>query len=1183
MISENAAPGTCTLDDRYAATSGTVYLNGVQALVRLPIEQMRRDHAAGLRTRAFITGYPGSPLGGYDLALRAAGRIVPDNGILHVPGQNEELAATALSGTQMLDDFPHGEVDGVVGMWYGKGPGVDRSGDAFKHGNFAGTSRLGAVVVLSGEDHEGKSSTVPIQDDFAFESAGIPILYPSTVAEVLAYGLHAVALSRFSGCWVALKLVGSLCDGGDAVAVSPHEPAIVVPTVTFDGKPFAKYTDFKFFPGANLGTERHLYRARHAAVRAYARANGIDRIVVRSDADRLGIVMAGKTATDTRQALIDFGLSDTDLQRAGIRLLKIGLIYPSDDEIILEFAAGLDEVIVVEEKRGFTEARVRAALAGASHTIRIVGKNDEFGEELFPVHGGMDSDLIARLLAPRLAPFFADRRIAERIARIDAVLARDYTPTARRTPNYCSGCPHSISTTLPPGHIAWGSPGCHAFASLMEQPERHIEAMTQLGGEGLPWIGLAPFTDQAHMIQNVGDGSLFHSSYLNIRFAVAAGVNLTYKILFNGAVANTGAQAAVGGKSVVELAQLLAIEGVARIVIATQERATYRHAALPPIAEVRDVADFVAIQEDLAAMRGVTILIYDGTCSNERRRQEKRKLVAPPTSFVVINEDVCDNCGHCGALTNCMSLQKIDTAFGPKTQVHQSSCNHDRSCLGGDCPSFVTVETAPGNGLRQKTAAPLELVIPEPALPRRLERPYHVYVPGVGGTGVLTLNAILCHAAVMDGRRALSYDQTGAAQKWGPVLSSLIIAEADHRVEANTVGLGKADLYLALDLLAGADARNLNCCDPERTAAVINTSLLPSGEMIRDVHFDVQPLVLGEAIARYACPERTIRVDARAISEGAFGDYMVTNVVVLGAAYQAGFVPISAASIEAAIRLNGVSVETNVLAFRYGRLLQHDPQAVRALIEQPERSLADRTSGAEERLRTADARRLAVLMERCAPLPAELQAIVRTRIVDLMHYQNAAYAAAFVADVLAVAERERGNLAGDQMPVAGTFATSLHKLLAYKDEYEVARLHVDATFRRRTQLTFTAPATISYMLHPPLLRALGLKKKLRLGPWFFPFLRILATMKPVRGTPFDCFGYAPVRRTERRLVSWYRDAVHAALDGRTAASEALVHQIASLPEEIRGYEDIKLENARVAQRRALELLDRIRALSPAAV
>jgi indolepyruvate ferredoxin oxidoreductase len=1156
------------LDDRYTLASGTVYLSGIQALVRLPIEQMRRDRAAGLRTRGFVTGFPGSPLGGYDLALRAAGSIVPENGILHVPGANEELAATTLTGTQMLDDVAHSEVDGVVGFWYGKGPGVDRSGDAFKHGNFAGTSRLGAVVVLSGEDHEGKSSTVPIQDDFAFASAGIPILYPSTVAEVYAFGLHAVATSRFSGCWVALKLVGSLCDGGDTFAVSPLEPAIVLPEFTFDGKPFVKFTDFKFFPGANLATERHLYRARHGAVRAYARANGLDRIVVRSDRDRLGIVVAGKTATDTRQALIDFGIDDDDLRRAGIRLLRVGMIYPIDDALVREFASGLEQVIVIEEKRGFMEGQVRAALAGMPQPLRIAGKDDEFGNELFPVHGGMDADLIARLLAPRLAPFFPGERIGARIAQIDAVRGRDYAQLARRTPNYCSGCPHSISTTLPEGHTAWGSPGCHAFASVIEQPERHIESMTQLGGEGLPWIGLSPFTDQPHMFQNVGDGSLFHSSYLNIRFAVATGVNLTYKILFNEAVANTGAQPAVGGKTVVELAQLLAIEGVKRIVIATQTVRAYRGAALPAVAGVQDVANYIAVQEELAATPGVTVLIYDGTCANERRRQEKRKLVSAPTNFVVINEDVCENCGHCGALTNCMSLQKIETPFGPKTQVHQSSCNHDRSCLGGDCPSFVTVETGAGGGLRRKTAAPFDVVLPEPELPARLERPYHVYVPGVGGTGVLTLNAILCHAAVMDGRRALSYDQTGAAQKWGAVLSSLIIAEKDQPAEANTIGAAQADLYLALDLMAGADARNLNCCDPHRTAAAINMSLLPSGEMVRDVHFDVKPLVLGEAIARFTNAERTIRVDARLVSEGAFGDYLVSNIVVLGAAYQAGMLPISATSIEAAIRLNGVAVEQNVLAFRYGRLLQHDPAAVRTLIAQPERSLADRTIAAEERLRPADVRRLNALAARCTSLPVDFQTKLRTLAVDLMHYQSAAYAERFVADVLAVAEREPS--------VAPAFATSLHKLMAYKDEYEVARLHLDATFRQRTPALFTPGARMSYMLHPPFLRALGLKNKLRFGAWSLPALRTLAALKTLRGTPADLFGYAHIRRVERELPGWYRASVHAALDARSPATEDVVHRLVALPADIRGYEEIKLDNVARVRRQADELLDRLR-------
>jgi indolepyruvate ferredoxin oxidoreductase len=676
-----------SLDDRYVLKSGTLYLSGIQALIRLPIDQHRRDVASGLNTRTFVTGYPGSPLGGYDITMRSAGAIIGESGITHVPAQSEELGVTALMGTQMLDDHPQRDgIQGVTGIWYGKGPGIDRSGDALKHGNFAGTSRHGAVVVLGGEDPESKSSTLPFQEDYAFMNAGIPIVYPSSVAEFLEYGLHAIALSRYSGCWIAMKLVGQLCDGGETFAVSPDFPKIVIPELAIGGVPFQKYTDFRFFPGLNIDPERRLYRERHLAVRAYARANHLDRIHVRSENDRIGLLSAGKSFSDLRQALLDLGLDDAALRAAGIRLGRLGVIYPADEEFLRSFADGLDQIVVVEEKRAVVETALKAALCNAEQRVRVVGKDDEHGEPLFPVEGGMDADTIARILAPRLGM---------RSETLTAVATRTYKELPKRTPNYCSGCPHNTSTVLLEDQIAWGSPGCHSFASIIEQPKRHIEAMTQLGGEGIPWIGLAPYTSRTHMVQNVGDGSLFHSSYMNIRFAISAGSNITFKILFNGAVANTGAQAPVGGKTVEELVALLALEGVRRIVVLTQTPEAYRRAAFPAVAQVCDADDLDAASRELQNTAGVTVLIYDGTCANERRRREKRSKAAPRTRFVVVNEDVCENCGDCGSLTNCMSLGKVETEFGIKTQIHQSSCNQDQSCIRGECPSFVSFEAEP--------------------------------------------------------------------------------------------------------------------------------------------------------------------------------------------------------------------------------------------------------------------------------------------------------------------------------------------------------------------------------------------------------------------------------------------------------------------------------------------------------
>jgi indolepyruvate ferredoxin oxidoreductase len=1158
-----------SLDDRYEAKRATLYLSGIQTLVRLPIDQHHRDAAAGLRTRTFISGYPGSPLGGYDLALRSAGAIVPESGILHVPAQNEESAITALMGTQMLDDFPHSDVEGVVGIWYGKGPGLDRSGDALKHANFAGTSRLGAVVVLAGEDPESKSSTLPFQEDYAFMNAGVPVFYPASIAEFLEFGLHAIAASRFSGCWIALKLIAQLCDGGETLTVAPDFPKIVIPQLSVEGHPFRKFTDFRFFPGLNLVPERHLYRERHAAVRAYARANGLDRIVSRGSNDRIGLLSAGKSFTDLRAALLDLGIDDRALEAAGIRLGKLGVIYPADEEFLREFAEGLDEIVVVEEKRGVVETALKAALCNVAHRVRVVGKEDEVGAPLFPVEGGMDADVIVRILAPRLA-----RVTGAGFARgnqLDAIAARAYKELPKRTPNYCSGCPHNTSTVLAEGEIAWGSPGCHSFASVIEQPQRHVDAMTQLGGEGIPWIGLAPFTDKKHMIQNVGDGSLFHSSYMNIRFALEAGVNITFKILFNGAVANTGAQEPVGAKSVVDLVRLLAIEGVRTIVVMTQEPEKYRRAALPSVARIRDADEVAQIMRELESTQGVSVVIYDGTCANERRRKQKRGKLETSTRFVAINEDVCENCGECGKLTNCMSLGKVETEFGPKTQVHQSTCNQDQSCLRADCPSFVSFETPTGTGMRKRHPAPIDDALPEPDYPRQLQEPYHIYAPGVGGTGVLTLNAILAQAAALDGKRVLSYDQTGAAQKWGAVLSSLIVAEPDHVVASNKVGAGKADLYLALDLLAAADPINLDRCDPERTIAVINTSLLPSGEMIRDVHFSVTPLLLVEAIRQFTRRDRDVRLAARAIAEGAFGDHMPTNVITLGAAYQSGLVPISAQSIETAIRLNAVAVEENLLAFRYGRLAVADPAALAARVD-AQAPLADRLADAQSRFSKRQSQAYAELVSRCTELDAESRGLVEKRIADLILYQNAAYAARYVDVVLRVAERERA-LRGDTTGLTRAVVRSLHRLMAYKDEYEVARLYVTGTFLERARALFAEPdkTKMWYNFHPPILRALGWKRKIKLGTWFTPALRALAAAKVLRGTPFDAFGYAEIRRLERELIVWYTALCDRALDTAGAGNVAVAQQLLELSDAVRGYESVKLANV-VSVRRKLEEL-----------
>jgi indolepyruvate ferredoxin oxidoreductase len=1173
----NAAPHTVGLEERYTLEEGRVYLTGVQALVRLPLDQVRRDRRAGLRTGVFISGYPGSPLGGYDLALQRVRRLLEAHGVVHQPAPNEESAATAILGAQMLDEYPHSQFDGVVGIWYGKGPGVDRSGDALKHGNFAGTSRHGAVVVLAAEDHEGKSSTMPFQDDYAFAAHGIPVLYPSSVAEFLELGLHAVALSRFSGCWVALKLVASLCDGGEVFEVSPDRPRIVIPEVEVDGRPFRKRTDFRFFPGTNVETERHLYLERHAAVRAYARANGLDRVVVDPPRARLGIVSAGKSYADLREALEALGVDEEALYRAGVRLLKLGLVYPVDPEVVRTFARDLDEVVVVEEKRGFVEAQVKEALCGLP--VRVVGKADEEGRTLFPLQGGLDPDRIAEVLAPRLRRYLGDGVGSRRLAELEAVRGRRYGPAPARTPNYCSGCPHNTSTVLLPGQVAWGSPGCHSFASIIEQPHRHIVAMTQYGGEGLPWVGLAPFVDRPHVVQNVGDGSLFHSSYPNIRFCAAAGVNITFKVLYNGYIANTGAQRPVGQLGIPELTRMLEADGVRRIAVVTRDPRRYRGAGLSRIARVYPRHQHEQALRDLASVRGTTVYIYDETCANERRRQQKRGRLPPRARWVWIHPEVCEGCGDCGQASNCMSLQRVQTEFGPKTRVHLSSCNQDESCLQGDCPSFVTVE-APGGFARPRPPELGAEDVPEPATKVPLRGPYRIYTPGVGGTGVITVNAILAFAAWMDGLEVLSYDQTGAAQKWGAVLSSLVVAPRGRRLWANRVGAAQADLYLALDLVGAVAPTNLDRCDPERTVAVVNTDVLPTGEMIRDPFAGVSPEVLERTVARYTRAQDNVYVDGRRVAEALFGDYLATNLFVLGVAYQAGRIPLRASSIEAAIRLNGVAVDRNLQAFRYGRLWVHDPDRVRALVEPKQLGYEEERARWLGRLRGRAAREYARMLDRCGHLDEESRRLLAIRLGELVDYQDPRYAEAYLGVVLRAAERER-EVVGRTGPLTQAVARHLFKLMAYKDEYEVARLYLREEFWEELRRTFPGYRRLRLHLHPPALRALGVRRKVSVGPWVLVVFRVLRALRRLRGTPLDPFGYARSRREERELVRWYRDLVDRTLRVLAPHNYAQAVELLSVPDRIRGYEDVKRRHAVRAVQQAEEAFAQLASASGA--
>jgi len=1167
-----------SLDARHSPETPRAFLNGNQALIRMVLEQMWADRSTGLHTRAFVTGYPGSPLGSIDMAMEQARKVLEPAGITHRPAQNEEFGISMLTGTQMLDEHPHPDVDGVVGYWYGKGPGLDRSGDVLKHGNFGGTSKHGAVVILSGEDHEAKSSTVPYQQEFSFEHHGIPVLYPSSIQEVLDYGLHAAALSRYSGCWVALKLVGTICDGGEVVQMHPAGLPVKIPELVIGGKPFSRAANHRFFPVTNVETERRLYDENHAAVIAYARENALNRVTHRHDGDRVGIVSAGKSWADTLQALQDLGLDDAALRAHGIRLAKVGLLCPSDRDFFRSFAQGLETVVVIEEKRDFLERAVAEGVVGTS-VKEVLGKQDSDGQRLFPIEGGMTSDMVAQRLAAILSRQQA--LPTEGQARQRYLLDRSAgraSKLPKRTPNYCSGCPHNVSTLLAPGQVAWGAPGCHLFASLMDNPQKRVEATTPLGGEGVPWLGLAPYTTRPHIVQNVGDGALFHSSYQNIRFAMTSGANMTFKLLINGVLANTGGQKAVGATQIADLAARLIQDGAQRVVLVSKELAQYRRVALPQGLVRRGHEELEASMTELAGIQGVTILIYDGACANERRRRQKRGLMPAPSTFTIVNEEVCENCGDCGAKANCMSLQKVPTEFGPKTQIHQSTCNQDQACIQGECPSFVTVEVEPGQGVRKPTLPVIDAAELPAVETMAVNDPYHVYIPGLGGSGVLTASAILAQAAAMQGLQVKTYDQTGAAQKWGAVLSSLILSAPERPSHTNKVGVGRADLYLALDLLAAVDPANLRCCDTQRTRSVINAGVFPNAEVIRDSRKTLPADALCEEVAQASREDAVMTLDAKKIAEGLFGDFMMTNMVAIGAAYQAGWLPIHAQHIEAAIALNGTQVQANTQAFRAGRLWVHDPARVQALGRLQPGPLADRT----EALRSSDTGRH-LLTETGfdvagAKLPGALIERIATRAGDLVRYQSSAYARRYLQQVLAVHRAESGitaSASGDRHALTAAVAQGLHKLMAYKDEYEVAQLLTQSQFEQRVAQMFSGRVRLKYNLQPPLARTLGLHGKVRLGGWLRPALKLLAAMKFLRGTAFDPFGRVASRREERALIDWYADIVAEGLRLLDARNADQVLALFSLPDDIRGYEQVKSQSVVSAKAQAAALMVRL--------
>jgi indolepyruvate ferredoxin oxidoreductase len=1128
------------LSDRYTATSGRVQLTGVQALARLPIDQHRRDLAAGLNVGTFISGYEGSPLAGYDTELSRMKQLLDGCDVTFVTGLNEEAAATSVQGSQLACTLPEATRDGVIGIWYGKAPGLDRATDALRHGNLMGSHPRGGALVLAGDDPAAKSSTFPCTSDAALADMNIPYLYPADSQDVLDLGRHAIELSRASGLWTGLKIVTAVADGSSTVDLAADWPAPRLPAGAGTHVPTARLLH------PTLGQlERDLVTNRLRLATEYARLNQLNKIVGRAPGDVLGIVAAGHTYLDVLAALGRLGIGEDSLASSRVRLLRVAMPWPLEEETVREFAGGLEEILVVEEKRSFLEAAIRDVLYGGQDQPAVTGKRDAGGSELIPAYGELDADAITgplrqRMTARGIAAVPAPARPAER-----TMLPLVSPPVASRVPYFCSGCPHNSSTKPLPGTLVGAGIGCHALVMLMDEEQAGtVTGVSQMGGEGMQWIGMAPFLDRDHFTQNIGDGTFDHSGSLAVRAAIAAGANMTYKLLYNRAVAMTGGQRPASGMTVPQIVRLLQAEGVAKVIVTTEDLSRYRNTKMPNGVAVWDRSRLDEAQRVLAATRGVTVLVHDQECATEKRRQRKRGKLAQPAARVFINERVCEGCGDCGRTSNCLSVQPVPTEFGRKTRIHQSSCNVDYSCLDGDCPAFMTVVPAKSSAGRAQTAG--TITADELPAPHRVVEAdsFGIRLTGVGGTGVVTVSQVLATAGLIAGWHARSLDQTGLAQKGGAVVSDVRFSRSGQ-APTNKLGAGECDLYLGCDLLVAADPKNLTVTDADRTVAVVSVAEVPTGPMVSDPARSFPDRAAVSQPITDRVRDGAVLLDVRQVVLGLFGDDQFANVFLVGAGFQTGALPLPPDAIEEAIRVNGVAVEKNIQAFRRGRQYVADPVAVLSAAG------LDRPAAPEEG-------------------ESSLDRLIRTRSEDLTEYQDHDYARRYLDVVERVRAAERDRMPGSTA-LTEAVARYLYKLMAYKDEYEVARLALEPSLGADLAAEFGPGARASWRLHPPVLRALGLKRKIALGPWFVPAFRVLRAMHSLRGTPMDPFGRTRVRVVERELIEEYVGLVDHVIARLSPATAALAVQLAELPDGVRGYEDTKLRNVESYRQSLAEL------------
>jgi indolepyruvate ferredoxin oxidoreductase len=1124
------------LADRFRQEEGRVFVSGVQSLARLPVDQLRIDRRRGLDTAAFVSGYQGSPVGTFQEEVSRAAKTVAELPVVVRPGLNEELAATAVMGSQLVDSLGDKRYDGVVGVWYGKAPGLDRAGDAIRHAVFAGTARHGGVMAVVGDDPAAKSSTLPSSSDATLVDLHMPILFPGDVQEALDLSRHAIALSRASGIWVGLKLVTPVADGTGTVDVHPDRVVPETPTMEYEGKPFVPHPSGRLLTPYTLDMEREFQEVRSELARRYGVVNRLNHITVSTEHDWIGIAASGHTYHELREALGLLGLvTDDDLRAVGVRLWQLLMPVPVDEQQVRDFAHGLAEVLVVEEKNPTLELLVKSAMYRSDERPAVVGRRDERGELLVPGTGMLDADRLLEPLRRRLSARISD----ERLRPLPTKAEPSRIPlTVNRTPFYCSGCPHNRSTRVPEGTLVGGGIGCHAMVALME-PERvgDIAGLTAMGNEGAQWIGMAPFVERDHLIQNLGDGTFFHSGSLAVRAAVAAGIDITYKLLYNGTVAMTGGQDPQGQMTVPEVVQSLLLEGVTRVIVTSDQPDRWELADFgahaPGRVEVRDRTKLMESQIELAEVKGVTVLVHDQECAAELRRARSRGLKPKPGFRVVINERICEGCGDCGDKSNCLSVQPVDTPYGRKTRIHQTSCNWDLSCLEGDCPSFalVTVE-ADGqpdrSALAGMTDDPLAGVpAPVSVVP---EENFTVRLSGIGGTGVITVSQVLGTAAMLDGKVVRGLDQTGLSQKAGPVVSDLRINRTDLPASnhANSSGV---DCLLAFDLLVAASDTHRVGAQPERTVVIGSVAKTPTGAMVAHPTTPYPDLAaLTGRLGEVSRGELNRYVDAAAVTSGLFGDATTANILLLGVAVQQGAIAVDPAHIERAIELNGVAVERNVAAFRWGRRWVHDPAGV------------ERAAGIE-------------VLE-----PETTDQLVSRLADDLVGYQHARYAQRFLR-LVDVARRAEQAVDPDGEAFTAAVARYGHKLMAYKDEYEVARLMLLPESQAAYEAVGGRGTKVTWRLHPPLLRALGLDHKIDLGPRTRPMFAALQRGKRLRGTLLDPFRWARVRRIERAMIPEYERAVRTLAGRLTAANLDEAVTIASLPDQVRGYEDIKLPRA----------------------